>query len=68
MSAQLPSPLPRGDCPVCHRNVALRKGGIVREHRTEVGAAGDPRRLQIGDVLEPVVCSGSGAVVGGRSL
>ena len=26
-------PLPRGRCPVCGRDVALRKNGIIREHR-----------------------------------
>jgi hypothetical protein len=24
--------LPRGICPTCYREVALRKGGLVREH------------------------------------
>lgn len=27
-----PGKQPRGRCPVCDREVALRKGGIVREH------------------------------------
>ncbi len=31
-----PSKLPRGICPVCGDDVALRKGGLVREHRTPV--------------------------------
>jgi hypothetical protein len=26
------TPLPRGTCSVCGGNVALRKGGLVREH------------------------------------
>lgn len=26
-------PLPRGKCPVCGREVALRKGNLIREHR-----------------------------------
>lgn len=26
-------PLPRGKCTVCGRDVALRKGNLVREHR-----------------------------------
>jgi len=26
-------PLPRGICPVCFTDVALRNGGLVREHR-----------------------------------
>jgi competence CoiA-like predicted nuclease len=27
-----PGKKPRGKCPVCSKEVALRKGGIVREH------------------------------------
>lgn len=27
--------LPRGRCPRCQNEVALRKGGLVREHRAE---------------------------------
>lgn len=27
------TPLPRGKCPTCERDVALRKGGLVREHQ-----------------------------------
>lgn len=30
--------LPRGICPVCFTDVALRKGGLVREHRYLGGA------------------------------
>lgn len=26
-------PLPRGTCPVCRANVALRKGRLVRQHQ-----------------------------------
>lgn len=33
------SSLPRGTCPSCGRNVALRKGGLVREHRAVDDAA-----------------------------
>jgi len=31
-SRPLPGKLPRGRCPVCGADVALRKGGLVREH------------------------------------
>jgi hypothetical protein len=31
-------PLPRGDCPVCGAEVALRKGGLLREHRAPIRA------------------------------
>ena len=31
-------PLPRATCPVCKRDVALRNGGILREHRTDAEA------------------------------
>jgi hypothetical protein len=47
--------LPRGSCPVCHADVALRKGGVVREHkdqRHELYATGQSE-------LVPV-CEGSG--------
>lgn len=27
------TPLPRGHCPLCGSDVALRKGGLVREHQ-----------------------------------
>lgn len=40
-------PLPRGICSVCFVDVALRKGGLVREHRYLGGSA-------------MPVCSGSG--------
>jgi hypothetical protein len=29
------STLPRGTCRLCNKRVALRKGGLVREHRSE---------------------------------
>jgi hypothetical protein len=51
------SPLPRGTCPVCTADVALRKGGLVREHRVYL-----PQREQ--DPSTPLgrtrVCEGSG--------
>jgi len=28
-----PSKLRRGTCPACNRDVAIRKGGLCREHR-----------------------------------
>ena len=31
--------LPRGICPVCGRDVALRNGGLIREHAAEPGTA-----------------------------
>lgn len=37
--------LPRGQCPVCRQDVAVRRGGEIREHRARSGAA---------------VCKGSG--------
>lgn len=49
------SALPRGACPVCGRDVALRKGGLVREHQA-------PPRLQ----HKSLVCLGSGRVAVGR--
>jgi hypothetical protein len=39
-------PLPRGTCPICFADVALRKGDLVREHRNRYSPAGP-------------VCSGS---------
>lgn len=32
-----PAQLPRGTCATCHREGALRNGGIMREHTAEVG-------------------------------
>ncbi len=34
--------LVRGSCPVCGRDVALRKGGLVREHRGDLCRCGHP--------------------------
>lgn len=28
-------PLPRGTCPVCRADVALRRGSLVREHKDQ---------------------------------
>lgn len=49
-------PLPRGTCTVCGGDVALRNGGLVREHR-------DPKlveRKRQGAVGYIPVCEGSG--------
>lgn len=34
LRAGAPSRLRRGTCPACGRSVALRKGGLTREHRS----------------------------------
>lgn len=42
------TPLPRGKCPVCRADVALRKGGVLREHpdhRHELYATGQNDRV-----------------------
>lgn len=53
----IPVRLPRGRCPICGADVALRKGGLVREHRVYL-----PQREQ--DLSTPLgrttVCAGSG--------
>jgi hypothetical protein len=38
--------LPRGICPVCFTDVALHKGGLVREHRYLGGGSGMPARVE----------------------
>lgn len=43
-------PLPRGICPVCRQEVALRNEGLIREHRRRIG----PK------MVEEKVCRGSG--------
>lgn len=47
------TPLPRGICPICGRDVALRKGELVREHR---------------DPLAEATCRGSGMLRLGARL
>ncbi len=47
--------LPRGRCPVCGREVALRVNGTVREHWPPAAVAGGPRALS-----SVVPCDGSG--------
>ena len=44
--------LPRGSCPVCGANVALRKGDLLREHRDQ--------RQQLSGGRPAPLCSGSG--------
>lgn len=46
--------LPRGTCPVCGRDVALRAGGALREHRTRKNKNGPPAPA----------CAGSGRIPG----
>lgn len=45
-------PLPRTTCPICKRNVAVRKGGELREHRDN----------RLSGFKTPPVCPGSGRV------
>lgn len=56
------SALPRGRCPVCGADVALRKGSLVREHK-------DQRHplYKTGRNNEVPTCAGSGEKVGWRS-
>jgi hypothetical protein len=55
--------LPRGTCPVCERNVAVRRDGLVREHRvyrSQLEQDGTPR---LGRSLSATrLCAGSGRV------
>lgn len=48
--------LPRGHCPKCGSDVALRKGGLVREHRPPMRWGGTGR----GWVIPEGVCAGAG--------
>jgi hypothetical protein len=57
--------LPRGNCPVCGEDVALRNGALVREHRTAVAAWGDAHRSRDRS-SKPFVCLGSGQKAAGR--
>jgi hypothetical protein len=45
------TPLPRGFCPKCAREVALRRGGELREHRRDA-TTGNPMCVASG--LTPV--------------
>lgn len=64
--------LPRGSCPVCYADVALRNGALVREHRGHLCRCGHPlgahHRFRYNCMTlgcpcthdEPAVCRGSG--------
>lgn len=47
-------PLPRAVCPVCEKSVALRVGGVFREHRVL------PHKPVL--VGRPRLCAGTGLV------
>ena len=51
------TPLPRGTCPVCFAEVALRKGDLVREH--SVGSF-EATREEFERMTRVPVCPGSG--------
>lgn len=60
-------PLPRGTCPFCGATVALRKGELVREHKTPGGinvrglcpGSGRPTGYQIVKVRPPASVGGA---------
>ncbi len=66
------SALVRGSCPACGRDVALRKGALVREHRGDLCRCGHPlkahHRFRYNCLSpscacahdEPATCTGSG--------
>ena len=56
--------LPRGICPVCEEIVALRKGNLVREHRSWP-REGVERKGWVGKSHQPL-CDGSGRPAAGR--
>ena len=51
------SALPRGTCPVCGANVALRRGDLVREHRVYLLQSEQDTTTHLGRTR---VCEGSG--------
>lgn len=51
------SALPRGTCPACGADVALRKGGQVREHRVYLPQSEQDPSTHLG---RTTVCEGSG--------
>ena len=53
------SALPRGTCPECGADVALRKGGKAREHRVYRPQAEQDTTTHLG---RTTVCKGSGRV------
>lgn len=56
------TPLPRGTCPVCFAEVALRKGDLIREHRGDcLPLPADPTVPgDFGGFLCGTACGGSG--------
>lgn len=48
-------PLPRGRCPVCRADIALRKGGELREHRDQTHEL-----YGTGQSDQVPICAGSG--------
>lgn len=54
--------LPRGRCPVCGADVALRKGGKVREHRVYLPQRDQDTSTHLGRTR---VCGGSGMAAAG---
>ncbi len=52
------SALPRGRCPVCGSDVALRRGGLIREHRVYLPQREQDPTTHLG---RTGVCPGSGA-------
>jgi hypothetical protein len=53
----LTSSLPRGRCPVCGADVALRRRGLVREHRVYLSQLEQDPSTRLGRTR---VCEGSG--------
>jgi hypothetical protein len=51
------SALPRGWCPACGSQVALRKGNLVREHRVYLSQLEQDPTTHLG---RTAVCEGSG--------
>lgn len=51
------SALPRGTCPVCARDVALRVGDVVREHRNYLPQLEQDTSTHLGRTY---ICEGSG--------
>lgn len=50
------TPLPRGMCRVCGADVALRKGGLVREHRVYLPQLEQDTSTHLGRLR---ICEGS---------
>lgn len=58
------SPLPRGTCQECGGDVALRKGGLVREHHVYRPQREQDTTTHLGRMK---VCAGSGKPARGAS-